>query len=1133
MSRNGYLRLQILRIAIIRSIALTGISAGADDHLQEMITNLLQFQRFADQPLQTNAPVQLEGTVCWADNSQGMIILQDDSGTALVEMPSLAQSLKPGQKISLSGTYDGSQGSIDLKIGSFFLVDDCRQGMRERSDAVSLETGRYPISVSWFGGNHLNDMEVLYEGPNLPRQSISDSNLLHEVVNSESRSTNWLPGLTYSAYQGQWSRMPDFSQLSPSQKGSVPNFSISVGTNLTADGLVFNGCLEIREPGIYRFTLVPHGRRQLYIAHPRLGTISVMRIPKPLEINAGQIVSDAKQSVWAEVEGVVTYVSKGQYKELEIELSSDAGNTRVQVSSASGGSPELLLGGRVRIAGVCRSAYTAEGQRIFGELWTPNLGHVEMLEVNPEFWVSHPTISIGDLLSTASSNEQPSIVHVAGRINSVQRNNSIILKDETGSILLKTCHAAQFNAGDYIEALGQWGQSETGPFLGEAFFRKIDRTKEVANATPVLTTAEQVKRLSRDEALRQYPVRIRGVVTWSGGSGFVLQDATLGVFAETVNPGKYGTQRDGECLDIEGVTTAQFSPMVLAQQITDLGPGRMPEPAHPTWDQLMDGTLDTQFAEIQGIVTALEGTRLTLLTHDGRLQITLPEMQYEQLKHYVDAIIRIRGCLWATKNEVTHVLIPGEIEIHDASICVDQPAPHDPFTAPFKHVSELLLFDAKAGALQRLKVIGQIVHADSGQYYLMDGIYGLRFTTRTNVQLKVGDQAEVVGFPLLGGPSPVLREAVVRLIGHYDLQSPRPLPENSILNGSYDSTLVKVDAQLMNVSEDQKDIILGLQAGSSMFLAKFDKNLGALSLPPIGSKLELSGVYSGQGGGRIEGHDIDSFELLLNTPSDVRVLARPSWWTIKRVFAVVGVLLGILTAALIWIGLLHRQVEQRTEQLKKETAVRQRAEQQRAVEEERSRIARDLHDDLGASLTEISMLADAGAGWPPAIEKAGQRFQSIADKARGVVHAMDVIVWLVNPSKDVLPFLVGYIGSYAEEYLAVAGITCRLKVPTDVPALRLTAQIRHNLFLAVKEALHNAVRHSQASEVTVEMMITAEFLKIVITDDGRGFDAANRVNGNGLLNLQNRLANVGGRCEVTSRIDAGTAITFTLPLPQN
>jgi signal transduction histidine kinase len=246
---------------------------------------------------------------------------------------------------------------------------------------------------------------------------------------------------------------------------------------------------------------------------------------------------------------------------------------------------------------------------------------------------------------------------------------------------------------------------------------------------------------------------------------------------------------------------------------------------------------------------------------------------------------------------------------------------------------------------------------------------------------------------------------------------------------------------------------------------------------------------------------------------------------------IVGVLVGGLLMAMIWITVLRKQVEQRSAQLRSEIQERERTEQLRALEEERSRIARDLHDDLGSSLTEISLLADAGPGRPPSLERAVSRFQAIGNKARSLVQALDVIVWLVNPSKDLLPFLAGYLGSYAEDYLSASSIGCRLKIPLDMPPVRLNANVRHNLFLAVKEVLHNTVRHAHASEVLVEFALRDGGLETVLSDNGRGFDPSAPAEGNGLANLRQRLASVGGRSEICTQPGAGASIRLFLPLP--
>ncbi len=1108
-------------------LALTAASASAAG--LSAITNVLQFDRLSSQSQQVDHPVRLEGTVCWADLARGMIVLQDSSGSALIEMDPQNRQVQPGEHITVEGMASEGRGGSSFSIGGLQLTNGWPYGPQDRWGSIALTSGKYPITASWYGRHDSRGFHIYYEGPNLARQSIPDSELYHAVISSTGQ-TNWAAGLMYKIYQGQWSVLPDFQKMKPCGSGTTANINADMRPDGDCTGVLSDGYLNIDRDGVYGFSLALDNRRQLFVENPTLWNLGRSNPPAVQHIILGQILPRADQSFWGEAEGVVTFVGLKNHG-MEVELKSENGNMTVEIAEGSHGLLALLLGSRVQVTGICKGTYGLDGQIVPGTMWLPDLESVKLLEIAPQVWASRPIATIQNLLRVSPA--AGTIVQIRGQVRSHRDGTQVVIDDGTGSLTVVMMHPVPIATGDFVGVVGAWNTSGTNMILDSGFCRKIERMNEATNPLPFLTTAEGVKRLRRDEALQGYPVKIQGVVTWSGGSGFVIQDSTMGIFSETVNPGTSGGEHEGEYLEVEGVTTAQFSPMVLARRIVHRGLGILPEPVRPTWDQLMNGTLDTQYAEVQGVVTAVAGTRLILLTHDGKLQVDLPEKQFSELRRCADALIRIRGCLWAVKDEETHKLIPGEVQIHSAAISVDQAAPGDLFDAPLKRVSELLLFDAKASALQRVRVVGQIIHQRDDEYFLMDGINGMRFIPRFSVPLKTGDQVEVVGFPLLGGRSPVLREAVARQIGNAELPKPRPLTESAILDGSMDSTLVTVDAQLMNLSEDQKDRVLGLQTGQHMFVACLARKWGPILKIPIGSRLQLTGVYVGQGQDRISGRDIGSFELLLNSPDDIRVLARPSWWTIKRMLVVVGVMTGILTAALVWIGLLRRQVEQRTGQLKEEILARQRIEQLRAVEEERSRIARDLHDDLGSSLTEISMLADAGAGMPPVLEKADRRFQTIGEKARAVVNALDVIVWLVNPRKDLLPFSVSYLGSYSEEYLCAAGIACRLKIPSHIPSMRMTADLRHNLFLAVKETLHNIVRHSKATEVNLEIALKEGQLRIVITDNGKGFSIPDAPNGNGLVNLKDRLVQLGGTCQVASKPDAGTRVSLSIPLPAN
>jgi len=246
--------------------------------------------------------------------------------------------------------------------------------------------------------------------------------------------------------------------------------------------------------------------------------------------------------------------------------------------------------------------------------------------------------------------------------------------------------------------------------------------------------------------------------------------------------------------------------------------------------------------------------------------------------------------------------------------------------------------------------------------------------------------------------------------------------------------------------------------------------------------------------------------------------------------AVLGFLSGVLILSLIWISMLQRKVEQRSAQLKIEIHGREQAEFKRAIESERSRISRDLHDDLGATVTEISMLADAGLGSPPNPERATTRFRIIAEKGREMVSALDSIVWLVNPVKDTMQHFANYVSSFAEEYCLKSEIVCRLNVSHNLPSGQMSTAIRHNLFLATKESLTNVVRHAGASEVEVGLAMNGGDFIITIHDNGRGFVTTQASDGNGLTNLKKRLEAIGGRCEIKSQPGAGTKVSLIVPM---
>jgi signal transduction histidine kinase len=666
----------------------------------------------------------------------------------------------------------------------------------------------------------------------------------------------------------------------------------------------------------------------------------------------------------------------------------------------------------------------------------------------------------------------------------------------------------------------------------------------------VLTNAEQVHWLTRKVAAGGQRVLIRGVITCAlpEFQAAVIQDFTGGIYIDLWNASLAGPLPVGELVEVEGNTDpGEFAPRVHAVRITRLGSGELPPPVHPYWDQLINGSLDTRFVEIQGIVTSVNTNGVILLTHGGKINVVFfgknGVTNTLALKQYKDALVRLRGCLFASWDSATHQVNVGEVRMFNPSVMVDEPAPVDVFAVKSKRAMDLLLFDPHASALERVKIFGQIVNEREGEYFAMDRTNGFRFIPKETISLGIGDLVEVVGFPSLAGPSPVLQEALARKIGVDPLPDARPLDADSLFRAANDAIRVRVEAVLLNLSADGRT--LELQAGLRRFVAHLEDD-GRSTAPqpaspgagqlkdidvPLGSRLELTGVYSGHGGNRTTDTEVANFELLLNSPADIRVLSRPPFWTLKRLLVLVGALLGVLGAALVWIRLLHHEVQLRTAQLQKEMHDREMAENQRSMAQERARIARDLHDDLGSSLTEITMLATASPGLKLSADEVTERMETIAGKSRTLVYALDEIVWAVDPERDTLTSVARYLASYAEEYLDGLKVACRVQIPNSFPDQVVSGEVRHHLFLAVKETLNNAVHHGGATQVGFQVRVLEARLLILVTDNGIGFDTSGRSNGNGLLNLHHRLEHLHGHCELESSPGAGTTVSLQLPLP--
>jgi ligand-binding sensor domain-containing protein len=255
------------------------------------------------------------------------------------------------------------------------------------------------------------------------------------------------------------------------------------------------------------------------------------------------------------------------------------------------------------------------------------------------------------------------------------------------------------------------------------------------------------------------------------------------------------------------------------------------------------------------------------------------------------------------------------------------------------------------------------------------------------------------------------------------------------------------------------------------------------------------------------------------TGSVLGITVQPWFWQTNWFRSVAFVfVLGIIIAIVRFIS---------TQKLKRAAQLHEQQERERA------RIARDLHDQLGANLTQVALLgemAEVDKNLPGEIELHAQQ---ISHTARETTRALDEIVWAVNPSNDTLEGLANYACKYAQEYLALAGLRYRAEVPARLPATDIPPEVRHNVFLAFKESVNNVVKHAHASEAWVRMRLSPENFVLEIEDNGRGLggvDPKAAEMRNGLRNMRKRMADIGGEFTISPGASGGTIVRLTVPV---
>jgi signal transduction histidine kinase len=622
--------------------------------------------------------------------------------------------------------------------------------------------------------------------------------------------------------------------------------------------------------------------------------------------------------------------------------------------------------------------------------------------------------------------------------------------------------------------------------------------------------------------------------------------------------------RPGQLLEIEGVSAVGgFAPDIEPHQVRLLGEAPLPQPRSVSFEQMAAGQEDCNWVEFSGIVRSVGADPLTevalkLAGGGGTVLVPIKDPELESCLRLIDAEVTVRGVCIAHFNREGQ-LIQVAVQISTMNdITIRKPAPTDPFALPTRKISNLLHYAPLESPGHRVKVQGVVTLQRPGQsLFIADETQGLYIQTAQADLVQAGDRVEALGFPSAGQyVAPILQDAIFRKIG---TGPPPPGVSIAAADAQRDTNhaaLVQIQARLVNRFERRHDLLLELQSGSVVFDADLEKSQSQASVLdriPDNSKVLVTGVC-------LVAEDQDwltsrsrSFSLLLRSPGDVILLERPSWWTVRHTLWVLAGTASVFCASLAWVAVLRRQVQAQTKIIAEKI-------QREAALEERTRIARDLHDDLGASLTRISFLSGFAQKGQHGPEEVREHLHEISDSSQEAFQALDEIVWVVNPKNDTLENLNNYICHFAAHFFRGTPTRCRFDLASNLPDCPLPTETRNNLFLAVKEALNNVRKHSGATEVVVRVRAgpasrqspprrddglsgsegtrqsedggaaspgpdTASSYSICIEDNGRGFTQTDKHSlRNGLGNMRQRMETIGGKFELESGPGVGTKV---------
>ena len=460
-------------------------------------------------------------------------------------------------------------------------------------------------------------------------------------------------------------------------------------------------------------------------------------------------------------------------------------------------------------------------------------------------------------------------------------------------------------------------------------------------------TAAQIRQLSPSEAARNYPVHLRGVLTYAAQNQYFhfIQDNTAGIYFVIADAARtnFPEMKAGDLVEIDGITSpGEYAPIVTPNSIRVLGRGVFPAAKPVTFQDIVSGADDSQFVELHGTVRSVEWDDalkyfvLGIATGGGRLTAISYSLPVKSGENLVACTVRVRGVCAVRFNLQRQLFDTRLLVSRPEDLVVESPAPPNPFGAPARPMEQLLQFAPERSYGHQVKVDGTVIYREGDKGLYVEGkTGGLYAETKQNGGLNPGDRVEVLGFPAQGDYTPMLQDAFFRKVGSGPPPAPDLVTADEALTGKHDCRLVEITATVLDRTHNSMEQFLVLQSGGFIFNAYLQPHGPGTDFAYLenGSKVAVTGVCRIEVGNEWHvGPDwrAKSLRILLRSPGDILVLQKPPWWNLEKMLWATGVLGLVVLTALAWVGVLRRRVHVQTaiirRQLTTEAAMKERYE---------------------------------------------------------------------------------------------------------------------------------------------------------------------------------------------------------------